>query len=606
MFLLELLVAAEGPLLLAVVLDEDDLEIRVGGLFVDGLDAGHQIPGVVAGGDQDADLARLLDGVVGLVEARGVGDHGDTVHRDPLPLIVGVQGLDGGFQAVELGGDVAGHAGGAGPPVVEHMGDVDDLLGLLGEAEVEVVVLAAVVFAPLAAARLFQQGTLKDAQVADIVVGAEVVDHIIRLEVVEGGVLHFALKGHLVGVDKVRPLLGDGLGHIPQGAGVEDIVVVQKGDVLPFCQGKALVGVARDPLVFGEFLVADPLVLGSPAGHRLAHGGVLAGIHQAELPVLIGLILDRVQQLFQEIQGGIVQRHHDADAGPGGLVLGLADQQVHRGQAAGLEGLAGEPLVIIPLVLHPLADPRHPLPADKAQEHQGREVMDQLLRLAEEVPQGPGEFPAAGTGHRAQGFFQLALVLVGRRNLVALVLGELLVLPAALLGLGQAAAQAVHLALVAPHQGHLIGLGRTEEGRVREAAPPPPIEIPVAALLGQHLCPARQGPVVPRDAQGQHPAARQLLGLGGGALHHHQVVFLRPAGGQNRVLPAPGQIFHRFFRGNVHQAVGLHMEFPQLGGQGALGPAQHQDGPGRKLSRNLAGRLAQPDLLFFFHRFIHD
>ena len=48
------------------------------------------------------------------------------------------------------------------------------------------------------------------------------------------------------------------------------------------------------------------------------------------------------------------------------------------------------------------------------------------------------------------------------------------------------------------------------------------------------------------------------------------------------------------------------MEFPQLGGQGALGPAQHQDGPGRKLSRNLAGRLAQPDLLFFFHRFIHD
>ena len=121
------------------------------------------------------------------------------------------------------------------------------LFGLFGQAEVEVIVLAAVVLAALAAAGRLQQGGLEHAQVADIVVGPQVIQHEIGLEVVEGGVLHLSFKGHLVGVDKVRPLLCNGFLPHTTGRRVQDIVVVQQGDILPFGQGKAGVGVAAMP-----------------------------------------------------------------------------------------------------------------------------------------------------------------------------------------------------------------------------------------------------------------------------------------------------------------------------------------------------------------------
>lgn len=92
---------------------------------------------------------------------------------------------------------------------------------------------------------------------ADIVVGAEVVQHEIGLEVVEHHILHLALEGRLVGVDEVGPLLGDGLGGIPEGAGVEDVVVVQQGDEVAGGHLDALIGVAGDQLVLFQLLVAD-------------------------------------------------------------------------------------------------------------------------------------------------------------------------------------------------------------------------------------------------------------------------------------------------------------------------------------------------------------
>ena len=59
---------------------------------------------------------------------------------------------DARFNAVGLGGDVRRRAAGTGAPVVQRMGNVDDLLGLFGQAEEEVVILTAVVFHPLTAA----------------------------------------------------------------------------------------------------------------------------------------------------------------------------------------------------------------------------------------------------------------------------------------------------------------------------------------------------------------------------------------------------------------------------------------------------------------------
>lgn len=42
--------------------------------------------------------------------------------------------------------------------------------------------------------------------------------------------LRLPLKGRLVGVDKVGLLLGNGPGRVPQGAGMQQVIVVQQGD----------------------------------------------------------------------------------------------------------------------------------------------------------------------------------------------------------------------------------------------------------------------------------------------------------------------------------------------------------------------------------------
>ena len=84
---------------------------------------------------------------------------------------------------------------------------------------------------------------------ADIVVGAQIIQHIIRLEMVNGQMVDVAFKGHFIRMHKVCALFGNGLCHVPQSTGVQDIIVVLQGDELARCQCKALIGVARNALV---------------------------------------------------------------------------------------------------------------------------------------------------------------------------------------------------------------------------------------------------------------------------------------------------------------------------------------------------------------------
>ena len=168
------------------------------------------------------------------------------------------------------------------------MRDVHDLFRLLGQAQVEVVVLTAVELCPLVAAHLCQQRRAEHAQMADIVVGAQVIQHIIRLEVVDRQMVDIPFKGHFVRVHKVRALLGNGFRHIPQCAGVQNIVMVQQGDILAAGKGKALIGVARNALVAVQFLVADAAVSAGALLHEGTHVRVLSGIHHAQLPVAVG------------------------------------------------------------------------------------------------------------------------------------------------------------------------------------------------------------------------------------------------------------------------------------------------------------------------------
>ena len=67
-----------------------------------------------------------------------------------------------------------------------------------------------VVLHPLRAACGIHQPAAEQGQVADIVVGAAVVQHEIRLEVVEHHILHLALKGRLIDVYKRQAVISSG------------------------------------------------------------------------------------------------------------------------------------------------------------------------------------------------------------------------------------------------------------------------------------------------------------------------------------------------------------------------------------------------------------
>ena len=522
MLLLHPLVGAEGLRLLAVVLDEDQLEIRVGGAVIDGLDAEFEVLDVVAGGDQDADPVRMSDGVIGLVIAGRAGDEADLVHRDAAAGIMGLEGRDARVDAVGLGGDVRRRAAGAGAPVIEGVGDVDDLRGLFGQAEEEVVILTAVVLHPLAAAAALHQGAAESGQVADVVVGAEVVQHEVRFEVVEHHVVHAALEGGFVGVDEVCPLLGDGLGRVPERTGVEDIVMVQQGDVIAGGHLDAVVGVAGDELVLFELLVADAGVRLGAVLYLLAHGGVLPGVHAAKLPVLVGLVLDGIQQLFKERQRSVVERHHDADLRGSGLGIELLHQQLHGGKGIRPQGLAGEEGGVLAAGAGLFPHPGNTLGPQLVQEDEERQGVPELAALADDIAGGPRQFPEGRACDLAEGLFQLLFMAAAQGKVAAEPFNEGGLFAAAPFGPHHPVPQGVQFLLVALDHGQSAGLGGPEEGRLLGAALAAPEHIAVVAALGQLLGPVGQSGGVGAD---QQHLRGQLYGQfhEGGVLHHQQV-----------------------------------------------------------------------------------
>ena len=433
----------------------------------------------------------------------------------------GVMSLEGGnarVDAVGLGGDVAGRAAGAGTPVIEGVGDVDDLPGRLGQAEEELIILTAVVLHPLRAACGVHQPAAEQGQVADIVVGAEVVQHEVRLEVVEHHVLHLALEGRLIGIDEVGSLLCDGLGRVPEGAGVEDVVVVQQGDEVAGGHLDAFVGVAGDELILLQLPVADTRVHSGALLHHLAHTRGSAGVHTAELPVAVGLVHDGIQQLFQKVQRGVVQRHHDADLRPGGLVVCLPDQQLHRGETVGPHRHAGEERRIHTAGTGLFQHTGNALGAQLVQEDKEREGVPELAALADRIAGGPGHLPEGGACDLVQGLLQLLFVAAAQGEVAAQPLDEGRFLAAGALCTDHPVPQDVEFFLVTADHPHGAGLDSAEQCRLLGTAPAAPLQITVVAALGQLFRPCGQG---------------------GGIGAHQQDLFSQPGGQFD-----PGRVFH--------------------------------------------------------------
>ena len=110
------------------------------------------------------------------------------------------------------------------------------MLRIVRQAQNHVMILAAVKFCPKQL-RAVQQLSGKYAEMTNIVVGAQVVDGIIRLEVHRDHLVDVrALKRRLIAVNKVRILFVDRLYIFVKCAGMQNIVVVKQPDKLAGCK----------------------------------------------------------------------------------------------------------------------------------------------------------------------------------------------------------------------------------------------------------------------------------------------------------------------------------------------------------------------------------
>ena len=204
--------------------------------------------------------------------------------------------------------------------------DVDDVFRLLGQPQDQVMVLAAVKFRAETAAGFLQELLPESGEVADIVVGPQVVRGVVRLEMGIECVLRGFAEGVFVGIDQVRGPGGDDLHHLKEGGRVEQVVVVEQGVPVPGGHADTPVGIAGNAFVGLEFLVLDAGIFGGFAfADPLDVGvGFVAAVSQAELPVRVGLVFDGVQHLDEIGFGCIVEGNQDAELnriGEGGVLL---------------------------------------------------------------------------------------------------------------------------------------------------------------------------------------------------------------------------------------------------------------------------------------------
>ena len=161
------------------------------------------------------------------------------------------------------------------------------------------MILAAVKFCPKQL-RAIQQLSGKYAEMTNIVIRAQVVDGIIRLEVHRDHLVDVrALKRRLITVNKVRILFVDRLYIFVKCAGMQNIVVVKQPDKLAGCKLIAFVRVARNALVFGKLLINDSRILRRQPFAVFADIGVriVRTVRQTQLPVFVGLPLDGADHL---------------------------------------------------------------------------------------------------------------------------------------------------------------------------------------------------------------------------------------------------------------------------------------------------------------------
>ena len=289
-------------------------------------------------GDQHADK-RVRGQFVPQLKRAGRAGHRPRTAGQAHALQVGVDRPLPRRNGVGLGLHARGGRPGVAAPDIENFLDVLDAARLLGQAQQQVMVLRAVKGGVLIRPGRLEQRAGENGQMGDVVVAAQIVGRKIRLEMVAAQFFEIRRQDDLVGIDKVRAGILEGLHRFIQRVGVEQVVVVKQRDAVPFRQAEPGRGVGGDALVFDLF-IQDARIPGSPFLRKRAGGRVrrVRGVDKHELPVRIGLAAHAAQHLPEKRQRRVVYRHHDTDARRAG----------QRGRALGFELAAQRDIGAVP------------------------------------------------------------------------------------------------------------------------------------------------------------------------------------------------------------------------------------------------------------------
>ena len=306
-------------LLRAAVLDDDDLIILIRRLVQNRGDAALQVLRVIAVRDNNGHQ-RVALYLIGDLEDRLKGTRtGDAEIFEPMAAQMIRHRAARRLNGIALRADIARGRSGVLPPVVQQLRNMDDMLCLVREAQDHVVILTAVVLGAVKLLAL-QQMAVKRRQVADIVIGPQRVDGIVRLEMHRHEMVEIVLpERRLITVQIVRVLFVDGL-HIPvEHRRVQIVVMIKRREKVSGCEGHARVRVGRDAAVLREPDIADPpREILIPALHcmdHLLHIGVVCirPVRETELPVPVGLPDHGIHHIGEILLRRVVERHENGE-----------------------------------------------------------------------------------------------------------------------------------------------------------------------------------------------------------------------------------------------------------------------------------------------------
>ncbi len=132
---------------------------------------------------------------------------------------------------------------------------MNDMFCSVSETKDHIVVLASVKLGPEELCAV-KKSSLENAEMADVIVGSEIVYCVIGLEMHGDHLVDvIALKGSLVAVDVICLFFINGL-HIPvKGLRMKNVIMVKKTYIFTLCQFKAVVGIAGNTLVLFKLQV---------------------------------------------------------------------------------------------------------------------------------------------------------------------------------------------------------------------------------------------------------------------------------------------------------------------------------------------------------------